>query len=62
MTSPPNTPRSWSAWSKQWHDMTENVLMAPKNECAPVDTKPKPKVHREWTKFEKPLSSPPGKR
>ncbi len=42
---------------KQWHEMAEKVLMAPKNECAPVDSAPSPKANREWTKFDAPLKS-----
>jgi arylsulfatase len=47
--------------SKQWHEMTEKVLMAPKSECKPVDDTPTPKFHREWTKFDKPLFPRPTK-
>lgn len=47
---------------KQWHEMTEKLLMAPKNECAPVAATPRPKVHREWTRFDKPLSAKPSKK
>ena len=48
--------------SKQWHDMTANVLMAPKQECAPVDDKATPKRHPEWTNFNKPLTKTPASR
>lgn len=41
--------------AKQWHEMTATVLMAPRAECAPVETKASPKRHREWTDFDKPL-------
>jgi hypothetical protein len=35
--------------------MTANVLMAPRAECAPVETKATPKRHHEWTDFDKAL-------
>ena len=48
--------------SKQWHEMAANVLMAPRKECEPVDTKAEPKRHPEWTKFNGPLTNKAGKR
>jgi arylsulfatase A-like enzyme len=45
--------------SKQWHDMTANVLKATKKECAPVDAEASPKRHREWTNFDGPLGKKP---
>jgi arylsulfatase A-like enzyme len=41
--------------SQQWHEMAENVLMAPENERLPVDAAPKPQFHPEWTKYDQPM-------
>lgn len=43
--------------AKQWHEMTEKVLITPKGECKPVDAEAKPKSNREWTNFNNPLRS-----
>ncbi|HBJ85142.1 MAG TPA: arylsulfatase [Verrucomicrobiales bacterium] len=41
---------------KQWHDMSENVLMTKGKELAPVDTEATPHTNREWTDYDKPLT------
>lgn len=55
-------PERLERMAKQWHELTEKVLRAPTNECAPVDTTLKPKVHREWTNFDKPPSAKPSRK
>jgi arylsulfatase A-like enzyme len=41
---------------KQWHDMSENVLMTKGKELAPVATEATPQTNREWTDYDKPLT------
>jgi hypothetical protein len=41
---------------KQWHDMSENVLMTKGKELASVDTEATPHTNREWTDYDKPLA------
>ena len=55
-------PERVARMSKQWHDMTTNVLMAPRQECAPVNDMATPKRHAEWTNFNKPLTKTPASR
>ncbi|MDB4459071.1 arylsulfatase [bacterium] len=41
--------------SKQWHDMTSNVLHAPQRNNTPVTTEKIQHAHAEWTAFEQEL-------
>lgn len=41
---------------KQWHDMSENVLMTKGKEIAPVATEATPHTNREWTNYDNPLT------
>lgn len=42
--------------SKQWHDMSRNVLMATGQELAPVAGVAAMQKHREWTNYDLPLT------
>jgi arylsulfatase len=42
--------------SKQWHDMSANVLMATAKERAPVASVATEQKHREWTNYDIPLT------
>jgi len=42
---------------KQWHEMSDNVLMLSAKENKPVDTQVTPKTNREWTDYDLPLRS-----
>jgi arylsulfatase A-like enzyme len=44
--------------AKTWHAMSKDVLMSPAAELKPVATETAPQIHREWTKFDKTISSP----
>ncbi len=37
--------------SQQWHAMTADVLMAPKQEQKPVASEPGPRQHRDWSNY-----------
>ena len=41
---------------KQWHDMSENVLMTKGKELSPVAAEATPQTNREWTNYDKPLT------
>ncbi len=41
---------------KQWHDMSEHVLMTKGKELAPVATEATPHTNKEWTDYDKPLT------
>ncbi len=43
--------------AKQWFAMTKDVLMAPAAELKPVAMEATEQIHREWTKFEKTVST-----
>lgn len=43
--------------AKTWHTMSKDVLMSPAGERKPVATEAAPQIHREWTKFDKTISS-----
>ncbi|MFO1483811.1 MAG: arylsulfatase [Verrucomicrobiaceae bacterium] len=47
---------------KQWHDMSEHVLLAKGKELAPVSTEVVPHTNREWTDYDKPLTGGDAKR
>ncbi len=47
---------------KQWHDMSEHVLMTKGKELAPVATEATPQTNREWTDYDKPLTGDEAKR
>ncbi|MCB1279564.1 arylsulfatase [Prosthecobacter sp.] len=47
---------------RQWHDMSEHVLMTKGKELAPVATEATPQTNREWTDYDKPLMGSEAKR
>ena len=42
---------------KQWHAMSKDVLMAAPSELKPVATEATEQIHREWTKYDKTVST-----